>query len=654
MCKYCDLSSHCFDSLKRHEARHRRGASRDFTKCKPIHYRGLRVKTKKLVLDYNIYQCKECGIYFERDKEYTKPMAFNQYETCRNCSAEGSECLSSTNFPINKSKYLQCEHCKRYFTQQRYLTKHLEAQHGVKNHFAEYQCKLCMERFSSSTQLTVHYTTHAVYHCPHCQIYFTSRYDLEKHLPMCMESAPSRKAAPVKPQRYQCEICQKLFMQKADLKKHSVAVHRLISYECQFCQENFNKFRDFHTHMETHKEESTDKDEKVGQCEHCLQYFPQAAFESHSKSCSRNSTSGYPCDLCQLRFTSKFDVSLHIYTTHKTKPFRCVKCREYFPQKDAFEAHIKICMENQPVKAIPEERFECRFCQKRYTRKFDLKKHCLDAHQVKLSYKCKNCHECYEKFRDLVTHISTHHKKKEETCKKEEKLFQCKCCQKNFKFKKNLLTHYKSHVKKRHYRCKFCRKLFLTANGYKTHMVKNARISNLGPYKCTFCESQFEHECTLTQHESTHMNRLECPQCQKSFQGRSRLKVHIRSHTNEKPYRCDYCYKFFTTVGHLKMHIRIHTGEKPYVCEYCGKGFPRNFQLKSHVRSHTKEKPYHCEYCERCFSTRSQLTSHIRTHTKEKPYQCDECGKCFSRSSNLIKHRETHRKKKRKNLSSTK
>ena len=660
ICKYCDLPSHCFDRLKRHEARHRRGVSRDFTNCRPIHHKGLKVKARKLlhVLDYNIYQCKECGIYFEEDKKHhttsTKPVTFFQHEFCSKCSTEGSECIPFTRPSIDKNKYVQCEHCKRYFSQQCYLAKHIEAQHRVKKpcNDAErsYPCKLCMESFADSTQLAVHYTTHAVYQCTHCQVFFTNRFDLERHLPLCTANV-SHKAALEKTYLYQCGICQKRYIQKSDLKKHSVSVHRLISYECQFCQEHFDKFRDFHTHMETHKEESTDKDEKVDQCEHCLQYFSQAAIESHSKSCSRKTTSGYQCNLCQLRFTSKLDIGKHVYSAHKMKPFRCDKCHEYFAQKDTFEAHVKICMENHSGKPSPEKSYECKICQKRFTRKFDLKKHSITAHKVKLSYKCQYCDQCYEKFRDLVAHISTH--KKEETNIDREKPYQCKCCKKNFKFQKTLFKHYKSHIKKKHFRCNFCRKSFLTANGYKTHMVKNARKSNLGPYQCSFCQSQFEHECTLIQHEGTHKNRLQCPECKKYFQGKSRLKVHIRSHTNEKPYRCDYCYKCFTTLGHLKMHIRIHTGEKPYVCEYCGKGFPRNFQLKSHVRSHTKEKPYPCEHCGRCFSTRSQLTSHIRTHTKEKPYQCDECGKCFSRSSNLIKHRETHRRKKRKNLSSS-
>ncbi|CAL8390198.1 unnamed protein product [Boreogadus saida] len=40
--------------------------------------------------------------------------------------------------------------------------------------------------------------------------------------------------------------------------------------------------------------------------------------------------------------------------------------------------------------------------------------------------------------------------------------------------------------------------------------------------------------------------------------------VHMRTHTDKKPYGCDQCMKRFSLKGKLKTHMRTHTGEKPY------------------------------------------------------------------------------------------
>ena len=46
---------------------------------------------------------------------------------------------------------------------------------------------------------------------------------------------------------------------------------------------------------------------------------------------------------------------------------------------------------------------------------------------------------------------------------------------------------------------------------------------------------------------------------------------------------CRFCRKVFQSVAHLKLHVRIHTGEKPYRCEACGHDFTQKGNLKRHM-----------------------------------------------------------------------
>lgn len=58
------------------------------------------------------------------------------------------------------------------------------------------------------------------------------------------------------------------------------------------------------------------------------------------------------------------------------------------------------------------------------------------------------------------------------------------------------------------------------------------------------------------------------------------------------------------------------SGPAKYECHYCGKGFSRPSSLKIHLNSHTGEKPFICpvESCGRSFSVLSNMRRHARVH----------------------------------------
>ncbi|KAH9935295.1 uncharacterized protein B0H18DRAFT_868928 [Fomitopsis serialis] len=51
-------------------------------------------------------------------------------------------------------------------------------------------------------------------------------------------------------------------------------------------------------------------------------------------------------------------------------------------------------------------------------------------------------------------------------------------------------------------------------------------------------------------------------------------------------YECSYCHKGFTRPSSLKIHINTHTGERPFTCPHPGCG--RSFSVQSNMRRHAR------------------------------------------------------------------
>uniref|UniRef100_A0A665WCL0 Zinc finger protein 574 n=1 Tax=Echeneis naucrates TaxID=173247 RepID=A0A665WCL0_ECHNA len=367
------------------------------------------------------------------------------------------------------------------------------------------------------------------------------------------------------------------------------------------------------------------------------------------------------CPYCGKTFTRRVFLRTHVYSHTGEKLFTCKVCTKSFTNSQSLLRHSMNHTGSKP--------FSCDVCGKNFSQASTLKRHKRIHSSVKSQRKRGRkpvsplaCDQCPSRFNteDQLNHHKLLHTSHP---------FPCPDCGEAFTRRKDLDLHSLTHQDRQPASCPHCSSQFVNQSVLEIHMQrcpttdeeKNAgrgrgqgRGRCTGQIECDLCGHRCMTQEGLDLHRLSHTGQtpLKCPvrPCRRRFTSNIALEEHVLAHfqgtlskSKGRPrFRCEICHKDFAYNSTFTVHMRTHTDERPFECATCGKRFRQLPHLQDHERIHSGLRPFCCWICGKSFSVAARLTEHARTHSGEKPYPCPQCPAAFRSRSNLDKHMRLH------------
>eukprot|EP00064_Thunnus_orientalis_P019763 superscaffoldBa00005096_g19891 len=212
--------------------------------------------------------------------------------------------------------------------------------------------------------------------------------------------------------------------------------------------------------------------------------------------------------------------------------------------------------------------------------------------------------------------------------------------------------------------CPVCSKTFLRAAAMRRHQEIHSSNRDLR-YKCANCDKRFRDHYDMNRHNMRVHEKEEMSNDAKSEDLADPSTSEMSENKN-----CVLCGKYFARQVDMERHMKSHSEDRPYKCSFCEKKFKNPYVLKRHQKeicksrelkksamaAKRKETPRAnpqpplesvtegkiCPICSRILPCTADIAKHLRSHTEERPFICITCEKGFKYKDTLKKHQIIH------------
>ncbi|XP_056149228.1 zinc finger and BTB domain-containing protein 41 [Lampris incognitus] len=397
------------------------------------------------------------------------------------------EGLAPVIIQTSSKKTLKCPKCDKTFDRAGKYESHTRVHTGEK----PFQCDVCLQRYSTKSNLTVHKKKHASnapfqkkeHKCPFCNKLHASKKTLAKHVRRfhpdhIQEFLTMRKR---KSEGWKCAICLKTFTRRPHLEEHMILHTQDRPFKCTFCDEYFKSRFARLKHQEKYH---------LGPfpCEICGRQFNDTGNRKRHIECTHGGKRKWTCFVCGKSVRERTTLREHLRIHSGEKPHLCSICGQSFRHGSSYRLHLRVHHD--------DKRYECDQCGKTFIRHDHLTKH-QKIHSGEKAHQCEECGKCFRRHDHLTVHYKSVHLGEKVWQKYKTAMHQCEVCKKEFKGKSSLEMHFRTHSGEKPYRCTECHQTFRIKKTLVKHMVIH---SDARPFNCPHCSATFKRKDKLKYH----------------------------------------------------------------------------------------------------------------------------------------------------------